>query len=37
MGIPVARLGDARAAAIVAEEWQSLDNIGRRAACSGEE
>ncbi|CAE7207925.1 unnamed protein product [Symbiodinium pilosum] len=27
MGIPVARLGDARAAALVAEEWQSLDNI----------
>ncbi|CAE7213757.1 unnamed protein product [Symbiodinium natans] len=27
MGIPVARLGDARAVAMVAEEWQSLDNI----------
>eukprot|EP00439_Symbiodinium_sp_Y106_P038842 s6266_g4.t1 len=28
MGIPVARLGDARAVALVAEEWQSLENIG---------
>jgi len=27
MGIPVSRLGDAQAAALVAEEWRSLANI----------
>ena len=27
MGIPVNRLGDAKAAALVAEEWRSLANI----------